>query len=102
MQKRIYTITANWFCNFIIAKDTDNNKIVALTIYQPMNYSYCGSIVKGTRLEEVFCEPEYQNEGVLEKILDKIAELSDEKGRDFRNIFVILFPKMPSHIISLN
>ena len=77
--------------NFIMAKNTDNDKIVALTIYQPMNYSYCGTIIKGVRLEEVFCEPEYQNEGVLEKILNKIAELSDEKGSLLELVFVGMY-----------
>ena len=75
--------------NFIIAKD--NDKIVALTIYQPMNYSYCGNIIKGTRLEEVYCEPEYQGEGIREKILDRIAELSDKKGSLLELVFVGLY-----------
>ena len=72
--------------NFIIAKDAE--KIVALTMYQPMTYSYCGKLLKGVRLEEVFCEPEYQKEGVLEKILSKIAELSDKKGSLLELVFV--------------
>ncbi|MCL2084086.1 MAG: hypothetical protein FWH06_02370, partial [Oscillospiraceae bacterium] len=74
--------------NFIIAKDTKNDKIVALIIYQPWNYSYCSNILRGVRLEEVFCEWEYQNQGVLERILEKIAQLSNEKGSLFELVFV--------------
>ena len=77
--------------NFILAQDTDNNKIAALTIYQTYNYSYCGNIIKGVRLEEFFCDPDYQNKGIMPKILNKIAELSEDKGYIFELVFVGLY-----------
>ena len=75
--------------NFMIAKD--NDKIIALTIFQPMNYSYCGIIIKGTRLEEVFCEPEYQYKGIPKKILDEIAERIEKKGSLLELVFVGMY-----------
>jgi len=64
--------------NFIIAKDTE--KIVALAIYQPWSYSYCGHILKGVRIEEAFCEHEYRNQGIVNDIFSKIADLAAGKG----------------------
>jgi len=64
--------------NFIIAED--RGKIVALAIYQPWDYSYCGNILKGVRIEEAFCEHKYQNQGIVNSIISKIADLAASKG----------------------
>jgi GNAT superfamily N-acetyltransferase len=73
--------------NFIIAKDTDNDKLIASIIYQPWNYSYGGNIMKGVRLENAFCETEYQNQGIGKKILNKIAQLSDAEDCLFELVY---------------
>ena len=71
--------------NFIIAWDTE--KIAALAIYQPWNYSYCGHILKGARLEECFCAHEYQGLGATKGVLDKIMELSVGNGNLFELVY---------------
>ena len=64
--------------NFIIAKDA--GKIVALAIYQPWNYSYCGHILKGARIEEAFCEHKYKKQGVVHDMISQIADLAVREG----------------------
>jgi GNAT superfamily N-acetyltransferase len=73
--------------NFVIAEDTNNKILVASAIYMPWTYSYCGRKVKAVRLEEVFCEPKYQNQGIMKKILCEIAELYKEKGYLFELVY---------------
>ena len=73
--------------NFIIAYDTDKNKIAASIIYQPWNYSYGGIILKGVRLEEAFCDPEYEKRKLIKNILDKIAGLATDKGCLFELVY---------------
>ena len=73
--------------NFIIAVDLDNGKLVASVIYMPWTYSYGGSLIKAVRLEEVFCEPSYQNQGLVKSILRRISEISIEKGYMFEVVY---------------
>jgi len=73
--------------NFIIAEDLNNGKIVASVIYMPWTYSYGGCLVKAVRLEEVFCEPDYQDQGIVRKILHLIAEISSENGYLFEVVY---------------
>lgn len=73
--------------NFILAIDTSIHKIVASGIYMPWNYSYNSVFMKGTRLEEIYCEPDYQNQGIMKKILSKIYELSAQNGSVFELVY---------------
>ena len=73
--------------NFIIAEDADNGRLAASITYMPWTYSYGGARIKGVRLEEVFCELEYQNRGIAKSILRRIEELSDEKGYLFECVY---------------
>jgi GNAT superfamily N-acetyltransferase len=73
--------------NFIIAEDGDIGKIVASAIYMPWTYSYNGCFLKAVRLEEVFCEPEYQNQGLMKKILNRISQISVEQGHLFETVY---------------
>ena len=71
--------------NFIIAEDA--GKVAASVIYMPWIYSYGGQKVYGVRLEEVFCEPEYQSRGLVRGILQRIADISSEKGYLFECVY---------------
>lgn len=71
--------------NFIIAEDA--GKIAASVVYMPWDYSYGGLKIKAVRLEEVFCEPEYQNRGLVRGILQRIADISTEKGYLFECVY---------------
>jgi predicted acetyltransferase len=72
---------------FIIAEDLSKNKMVASVIYMPWTYSYGGCLIKAVRLEEVFCEPDYQNQGIVREILRRIAEKSKDKNYLFEIVY---------------
>ena len=73
--------------NFIIAEDSASGKLVASVIYMPWSYSYGGGLVKAVRLEEVFCEPDYQNQGIMKNMLQRVAKISSEKGYLFEVVY---------------
>jgi GNAT superfamily N-acetyltransferase len=50
--------------NFIIAEDLRSGRPVASVTYMPWTYAYGGKLVKAVRLEQVFCDPAYQNQGI--------------------------------------
>jgi len=73
--------------NFIVAEDMTNGKLVASIIYMPWTFSYCGCMVEAVRLEEVFCEPAYQNQGIAKAILQRIADISVQRGYLFECVY---------------
>jgi len=73
--------------NFVIAEDLDNGKLVASATYMPWTYSYGGKPVQAVRLEEVFCEPAYQNQGIVKGILRRVEAICDERGYLFECVY---------------
>jgi len=73
--------------NFIVAEDADNGRLAATATYMPWTYSYGGARVKGVRLEEVFCEPEYRGQGIMRRIVGWIEEITAREGVLFACVY---------------